>query len=85
MQAGAFWLRAVPSRAVWICLCEAVTSSTIRETIAAGAATVDDVGRECAAGTVCGKCRRNIAVLLAEAGKQPSKKGRRPWRTTQTS
>jgi bacterioferritin-associated ferredoxin len=53
---------------MWICLCEAVTSSQIRQTIEAGARTIADVGRDSRAGTVCGKCRRNIAILLSQAG-----------------
>jgi len=52
---------------VWICLCEAVNSSTIRAAIDGGARTLEDVERACAAGSVCGKCKRNIQVLLAAA------------------
>jgi bacterioferritin-associated ferredoxin len=51
---------------VWICLCEAVTSATIRDVISSGARTLEDVEAACAAGTVCGKCKRNIHLLLAE-------------------
>jgi bacterioferritin-associated ferredoxin len=51
---------------MWICLCEAVTSGTIRQAIDNGARTLADIGRECAAGTVCGRCKRNLLVLLDE-------------------
>jgi bacterioferritin-associated ferredoxin len=51
---------------MWICLCEAVTSGTIRNAIAEGAASISEIGRVCAAGTVCGRCKGNIAVLLEE-------------------
>jgi bacterioferritin-associated ferredoxin len=51
---------------VWICLCEAVNSGTIREAIAAGARSVGDVGHACGAGTVCGKCKRNIVCLIEQ-------------------
>jgi bacterioferritin-associated ferredoxin len=49
---------------MWICLCEAVTSGTIHQVIEDGATSLDDIARVCAAGTACGRCKRNIAVLL---------------------
>ena len=52
--------------AVWICLCEAVNSGKIIEVIDAGARTIAEVGRECGAGTDCGKCKRNIRSLIEE-------------------
>jgi bacterioferritin-associated ferredoxin len=51
---------------VWICLCEAVTCSVIRQVIDAGAESVRAIGEACGAGTDCGKCRHNIVVLLGE-------------------
>jgi bacterioferritin-associated ferredoxin len=51
---------------VWICLCEAVNSGTIRETISEGARSLAEVGRACGAGTVCGKCKRNIVCLIEQ-------------------
>jgi bacterioferritin-associated ferredoxin len=51
---------------MWICLCEAVSDRTIDAVIDAGARSVKDVGEACAAGTVCGRCKANIAVLLAK-------------------
>jgi bacterioferritin-associated ferredoxin len=51
---------------MWICLCEAVTSGTIHEAIEDGATSLDDIAKANAAGTVCGRCKRNIAVLLNE-------------------
>jgi bacterioferritin-associated ferredoxin len=51
---------------MWICLCEAVTSGTIHQAIEEGATSLDDIAKACAAGTVCGHCKRNIAVLLNE-------------------
>jgi bacterioferritin-associated ferredoxin len=51
---------------MWICLCEAVSSGTIRQAIADGATSISEIGRACAAGTVCGRCKGNIAVLLEE-------------------
>ncbi len=51
---------------MWICLCEAVNSSTIRDVIHEGADSLQAVGEACGAGTACGKCKRNILVLLGE-------------------
>jgi|RhiMetdeSRZDD1v2_1073273.scaffolds.fasta_scaffold05963_6 assimilatory nitrate reductase electron transfer subunit len=48
-----------------ICHCNVVTDRCVREAAACGAATVDEVGRQCAAGTLCGGCRPSIAALLA--------------------
>lgn len=56
---------------MFICSCRAVSSRTIVAAVAAGATTVDDVGRACGAGTECGSCRPTIAALL-EAGPQES-------------
>jgi bacterioferritin-associated ferredoxin len=58
---------------VWICLCEAVTNSVIRKVIEEGAGTLDEVGRACGAGTVCGKCRRHLFVMLREYGGRPDR------------
>jgi bacterioferritin-associated ferredoxin len=51
---------------MYICLCRAVSSRTIREVILAGAMTPEEVGARCAAGTVCGKCLETIQLLLDE-------------------
>jgi bacterioferritin-associated ferredoxin len=51
---------------MWICLCEAVSSGTIRQAIADGATSISEIGRACVVGTVCGRCKGNIAVLLEE-------------------
>jgi bacterioferritin-associated ferredoxin len=55
---------------MWVCLCEAVNSSTIKEVIAAGARTTEQVGKICRAGTICGRCRKSISALLNEAASQ---------------
>lgn len=48
-----------------VCHCERVTSAVITATIAAGAATVNDVTGKCRAGGRCGSCRPTIESLLA--------------------
>jgi bacterioferritin-associated ferredoxin len=71
---------------VWVCLCEAVTSGTIVDAIEAGARTVADVEKACGAGSVCGKCRRNILILIDQhqGDAPPARKGW-PWRRMRTS
>jgi bacterioferritin-associated ferredoxin len=76
---------------VWVCLCEGVTRSTILKEIANGARSVAEIGGRCGAGTVCGKCQGNIALLLREELEreaQPDlrrRKVRRGWTQAQTS
>jgi bacterioferritin-associated ferredoxin len=55
-----------------ICHCEIVSDRCVRDAVAAGAQSIDDVGRACAAGTQCGGCRPSIGALLATllAGEQ---------------
>lgn len=48
-----------------ICHCEIVSDRCVRDAVANGAVSVDDVARACAAGTQCGGCRPSIAGLLA--------------------
>lgn len=47
-----------------VCHCEVASDRHVREAIACGASTVDDVGDECGAGTRCGSCRPTIGALL---------------------
>jgi bacterioferritin-associated ferredoxin len=49
-----------------------VNSSTIAAAIDAGATSVQAVGDACGAGTLCGKCKRNIAILLERAPAHPT-------------
>jgi len=51
---------------VLICSCKAVSERTVRATIADGAATVEEVGRRCGAGTQCGGCHLLIEELLVQ-------------------
>jgi bacterioferritin-associated ferredoxin len=56
---------------MYVCLCGAVTSTTVHQAIEAGATTAREVGQSCGAGTVCGRCRRGIlAVIRAWQGAQ---------------
>jgi NAD(P)H-nitrite reductase large subunit len=51
-----------------VCHCFAVNDGRVREAVADGARTVDDVVARCGAGGRCGGCRPLVADLLAEAG-----------------
>jgi len=64
---------------VWVCLCEAVTSGSIVEAIEAGASTVREIGEVNGAGTNCGRCARNIHLLIEQrlAEAVPENRGRR--------
>jgi bacterioferritin-associated ferredoxin len=61
---------------MYVCLCRAVNSTRIESVIQDGASTVDAVGERCGAGTVCGKCRHTIAVLLERTAEARSAVGR---------
>ena len=51
-----------------VCHCRRVCDRTVRECIREGAASVEEVGRACGAGTGCGGCQPTIASLLSKAG-----------------
>ena len=51
---------------MYVCSCRGVTDRTVCAAIAAGARTVEDVARRCAAGAQCGGCRPELERLLAE-------------------
>ena len=48
-----------------VCHCMKVCDRTIRECVERGARSVEDVGRECQAGTGCGGCHPTIHALVA--------------------
>jgi bacterioferritin-associated ferredoxin len=48
-----------------VCHCAKICDRTIRACLDRGARSIDDVGRECGAGTVCGGCRPTIGALVA--------------------
>jgi bacterioferritin-associated ferredoxin len=50
-----------------VCHCQGVTDVTIRRLIAAGAASVAEITRQCGAGACCLPCREEIAALLCSA------------------
>jgi bacterioferritin-associated ferredoxin len=56
---------------MYVCLCKGVTERSIRETIANGAETVEEIMLATSAGTRCGTCVPTIAAL-AEASLERS-------------
>ena len=61
---------------MYVCVCHAVTETTVRAAIRDGAGDVDAVGRACNAGTDCGSCHNEICELIWEAEPVP-RRGRR--------
>ncbi|MGD9901056.1 MAG: (2Fe-2S)-binding protein [Spirochaetales bacterium] len=49
-----------------ICFCMGVTKGEIKDAIKNGAKSIEAVGDETGAGTVCGTCRRKIQMLIDE-------------------
>jgi bacterioferritin-associated ferredoxin len=62
---------------VYVCLCRAVSDRKVGKAIGRGAATVEEVGRACGAGTGCGGCHAEIEALLCQAmtGRDPATVG----------
>jgi bacterioferritin-associated ferredoxin len=52
---------------VYVCHCRGVTDRTVAACIAAGADTVEEIGRRCGAGVRCGSCVPLLEALLAQA------------------
>ena len=54
---------------MFICHCRAITDHEIRDEIARGARTIDDLAERCGAGSRCGGCWPGLYELLeAEVG-----------------
>ena len=49
-----------------VCLCKGVSCGAIRNAIAEGNTTVDDIGRACGAGTDCGGCEGAIEDIVEQ-------------------
>lgn len=50
---------------MFVCLCRAVTSDVVSETVARGARTSREVADACGAGADCGRCRRTVRAIIA--------------------
>lgn len=51
---------------MYVCLCFAVNDRSVRRHAREGAASIEEVGRRCGAGTGCGGCHRHIRRILDE-------------------
>jgi bacterioferritin-associated ferredoxin len=51
---------------MYICICRAVSSTTVRALVAEGARTVRQVADACGASTDCGRCVAHVRALLEE-------------------
>lgn len=61
---------------MFVCVCKAVSDSTIRRQVEAGARRVADLSRETGLGTCCGKCVPAARQLIEEAAGQVPQVGR---------
>jgi bacterioferritin-associated ferredoxin len=51
---------------MYVCLCHGVTEREIRETIAEGASSVEEIAHCTGAGTRCGTCVNHIARMVED-------------------
>jgi len=52
---------------MYICICNAVTETQVRECAQGGACSIDDLAIDLGVGTCCGRCRDCASQVLAEA------------------
>jgi bacterioferritin-associated ferredoxin len=68
---------------MYVCLCTGVTSGAVQQAIDGGARSTKDVAAACGAGSVCGRCRHTVRVMLdaaaPESAKRPLERVRRRW------
>jgi len=56
---------------VIICHCRGINDRTVRDAIASGTVTVDELAEACGTGSDCGGCRPALAELIVEHTGQP--------------
>jgi nitrite reductase (NADH) large subunit len=69
--AGDPWPSRAPDPAHWpgsaiVCQCKEVSVAAVKTSLRTGAATVDEIGRSCGAGTGCGACLPLLSQILGE-------------------
>jgi bacterioferritin-associated ferredoxin len=52
---------------MYVCMCRAVSHTTVLVVIEEGARTVEEISEQCRAASACGRCRDNLAQLLEAA------------------
>ena len=60
---------------MYVCICNAVTEKAVRECVAGGCCSLDELAMELGVGTGCGRCRDCASDVLREAQIQPSLSG----------
>lgn len=62
---------------MYICICHAVTDSTIRKVVQSGASSISELSFKTGCGTQCGSCvsevRKLINEVLAQEGRSASR------------
>ncbi|MGA8328162.1 MAG: (2Fe-2S)-binding protein [Mycobacterium sp.] len=53
---------------MFVCLCNGITSQAVKDAIAGGATTTNQIAAACGAGAECGRCRRTLRLLLGASG-----------------
>ena len=56
---------------MYACVCFSITEEEIQDEISAGAATEEEIGERCGAGTSCGTCVERLGCLIEEARLRP--------------
>ncbi len=67
-------IRGARRGAVLICMCHAVSHTTVIAVIEAGARSVDEIAERSQAATRCGRCHDNLVMLLAAVAEQESER-----------
>lgn len=57
---------------MYICLCVGVTSSAVQRAIDDGARSTKQVAVSCGAGSVCGRCRHTVRVMIEATAPDPA-------------
>jgi bacterioferritin-associated ferredoxin len=60
---------------MYVCLCTGVTSTVVQRAIDEGARSTKQVAAACGAGSVCGRCRHTVRLMLDAAA--PDSAGRK--------
>ncbi len=61
----------IPEFAMYVCVCQAVTSKQLAVTIAQGATTMKALRNELGVATCCGKCAPDVRSQLQQACSNP--------------
>ncbi|CAA9260083.1 MAG: hypothetical protein AVDCRST_MAG50-2951 [uncultured Acidimicrobiales bacterium] len=57
---------------MYVCSCRGVTDRAVKAAVASGARTVEEIARECRAGSRCGGCWPVLAELLEQTSSDAS-------------